>query len=392
MMVESRVTGHFLEPGNVTLIPINNLPEMITPLDGPREFKTVMKTLDVREVIGIFKESKLFFGAKGMWVCNVPQGKYLCCWNGTEPLILDEGTHVLNAPNLQPVSHKNEVDQGSLYIKVGNVHILRVPPGKLALVMLNNAPYVLESRFEPYVFKNPVFSFNPGRDFVSAGSPYIHHGDLHMLQVPKGRLACCWQGSVPFLLHYRTERFLIKHDLFSVARKSQNELFYDSNSEYILHGSIKRIIPKTGNVAVVYQNGHLHIVPPAEDGEPITFNDEHTVVKSLFNTQKRTIRFPSEKTKAQHEKDVKMRGGDPKFINYEQFTTGSGGRYGMKVIVVFEVANPLKALTYLREEEIVPHVELLVITEMNKAIQTAESANFLQSKGRTGPTTAAQRR
>ncbi len=64
-MVESRVIGHRTDPGTVRLIHWNNVPEMVTHLDGPREFR-VVKGLDVREDFGVFPESKLFYGAKGM--------------------------------------------------------------------------------------------------------------------------------------------------------------------------------------------------------------------------------------------------------------------------------------------------------------------------------------
>jgi hypothetical protein len=152
--------------------------------DALSEFK-VVKGLDVREEVGVFQESSLFYGAKGMWVLNVPQGRFALAWNGTEALILDQGTHVLNMPNLKSVSERDLVDQSSDYIKHGNAHLLRVPPGKIAKIVLNNQPFILESRQEPYVFKNALFTFDPATDFVDAGDAYIRNGSLHILQV------CC---------------------------------------------------------------------------------------------------------------------------------------------------------------------------------------------------------
>ncbi len=64
-----------------------------------------------------------------MAVVNVPQGKYALAWVGTESLVLDQGTHVLASPTLLPVTTQSLVDQTSLYIRHGNLHILRVPPG-----------------------------------------------------------------------------------------------------------------------------------------------------------------------------------------------------------------------------------------------------------------------
>ncbi len=48
-MMESRVIGTRVDPGSVRLLHLNNVPEMVTYLDGPREFRPG-KGLDVREV------------------------------------------------------------------------------------------------------------------------------------------------------------------------------------------------------------------------------------------------------------------------------------------------------------------------------------------------------
>jgi hypothetical protein len=53
-MMESRVIGTRVDPGSVRLIHNNNVPEMLTYLDGPREFRPG-KGLDVRDELGIFK-------------------------------------------------------------------------------------------------------------------------------------------------------------------------------------------------------------------------------------------------------------------------------------------------------------------------------------------------
>jgi len=71
---------------------------------------------------------------------------------------------------------------------------------------------------------------------------------------------------------------------------------------------------------------------------------------------------------------------DKKAINYEVFTTANGARYGVKLLVVFSVADPQLALTNFKPEDIVPHIENLVVTEMNKAIQATESTSFLQTR------------
>jgi hypothetical protein len=296
-MVESRMIGHRIEPGSVRLIHLNNVPEMVTSLDGPREFP-VVKGLDMREDYGVCPESRLFYGAKGMFVVNVPQGKFALAYQGQEPLILDQGTHVIASPNLQEITERSLVDQSDFSINHGNLHIIRVPPGRVACITLRNQPYILESRREPYVFKNALFSFNSASDFADCGAPYIRNGSLHVLQVPKGKVATVWVGAKPALLYHRNQPYVILDNLFRLEpranpnakqQRSSEDLFFSSNAEVIRHGSVKRIIPRTGFVAVIYENGHLQVRPPPPDGEPIIIDSESSIVLDMFNCQKQVM-------------------------------------------------------------------------------------------------------
>ncbi len=319
---------------------------------------------------------------------NVPQGKFALAWVGTEPLILDQGTHVIASPNLQEITERSLVDQSDFCINHGNIHMIRVPPGKVACITLLNQPYILECRREPYVFRNPLFSFNPVNDFADCGAPYIRNGSLHVLQVPKGKIATVWVGPKPVLVYHRNEPYVVLDNLFrlearanaNAKNRSSDDLFFSANTEIICHGSIKRIIPRTGHVAVVYQDGHLQVMHPTADGRPIIIDHERASVGEMLNVQKQTLRFPSEKTKREREKEYQ--GDDKKVINSEVFTTANGARYGVKLLVVFSVSDPQLALTNFKPDDIVPHIENLVVTEMNKAIQATESTSFLQTRAR----------
>jgi hypothetical protein len=54
-------------------------------------------------------------------------------------------------------------------------------------------------------------------------------------------------------------------------------------------------------------------------------------------------------------------------------------------MVVFSVSDPQLALTSFRPDDIVPHIENLVVTEMNRAIQATESTSVFKTR----PTTQA---
>jgi hypothetical protein len=263
-------------------------------------------------------------------------------------------------------------------------------------VTLNNHPFILPPQKEPYIFRNPLFNFDPANGgFVDQSSPYVRNGSLHMLQVPKGFVCTAWHGARPLLLYHREEGpYIVLENLFRIQPKSATELFYQATEEIISHGSIKRIIPRTGHVAVVYRDGHLQVIQPTADGRPIIIDHERASVGEMLNVQKQTLRFPSEKTRRERERELAVQGltgpDEKKSINYELFTTSNGARYGVKLLVVFTIVDPLVALTNFRPEDITSHVENLVVTEMNKAVQSSESSTYLQTasraRGKADPT------
>jgi hypothetical protein len=93
------------------------------------------------------------------------------------------------------------------------------------------------------------------------------------------------------------------------------------------------LLLQIGHVAVVYENGHLQVIPPATDGMPgiakqrfqlvkccltlcllVIVDSENTLFGEMFNCQKQTLRFPSEKTKQERENEVRN-AEDKKAIN-----------------------------------------------------------------------------
>lgn len=180
--------------------------------------------------------------------------------------------------------------QRDLYIHIGNIHIIRVPPGHVATVTLNNqvrrerekkkrrerlkmddchlifflCSLLFWSQEKSHTCSRIHCSFLTQRRTYSVQEPITFtgkvilvfwcllwplsfSGSLHMLQVPKGKIATVWSGSKPLLLYHRSRPYIVLDNLFRLEAKSEHELFQDSNSEMIHHGSIKRIIPRTGH-------------------------------------------------------------------------------------------------------------------------------------------------
>jgi hypothetical protein len=130
---------------------------------------------------------------------------------------------------------------------------------------------LLESQTEPYVVVSPLFRFEK---LVDQSAALISHGTSHRVRVPRGRLAKVWVDNVPLLLNARQEHYEYVTPYFTCA---SGEWLVDSNEKLVVHGSIKRVMPSTGEVCVAYENGALIVINQSMDGKPfITDNEVHT--------------------------------------------------------------------------------------------------------------------
>jgi len=66
-------------------------------------------------------------------------------------------------------------------------------------------------------------------------------------------------------------------------------------------------------------------------------------------------------------------------INYEIFRTGDGLAIGVKLLVVYKIVDPLLTLGELYHDQILYHIEGIVVADMGFVIQTCSSVDFLRS-------------
>jgi hypothetical protein len=60
---------------------------------------------------------------------------------------------------------------------------LRIPPGKLAKVFIDNKPEILVSRDEAYTFNSPYFRLEAENDndpYIDQSLPFINHGTINV--------------------------------------------------------------------------------------------------------------------------------------------------------------------------------------------------------------------
>jgi len=205
------------------------------------------------------------------------------------------------------------------------------------------------------------------------------------LRVPSGKLAKIWIGSVPKIFESSAEPYIFNDPQFRLVTRDDKaasgdkagSYFYSAIERYIEHGSIKRIIPHTGEVAITYNNGILDIRLPPKDGRPITIDSSTHNFEGFISTSLQTHLFPSEDTKAQVIKDNARASPDER--NMKIFQTRDSLRVGVILVVAFKITDPEIALTKLGKEGILPHIENIAFADMGKAIQANSAQEVLFS-------------
>lgn len=318
----SIVRGVATTPDEFVLGHRNKIPELAAFNGIQYIARTLNPSLYIStDIIKKSKQADLFFGVYGSYVLNVTVGKFAKAWSGNQPLLFGAGPHVIHDANFKfdPTNEQSLVNESALYIQHSNIHILRVPAGKIAKVWIGTEALLLESQPDPYVFQSA---------------------------------------------------------LFQLRKYNDNEYFYNATERLIVHGSIKRIMPHTGEVAVTYNNGLLNIIKPQENAKPTIINAATHEVNGFISTGIQTLLFPSEETKKQRRKDNTKATDDE--VACEIFTTKDSLKVGVKLLVAYRIVDPLKALSLLIDEKgLLSHIENLATVDMGKAIQQSSSQEFL---------------
>ncbi|EFA78749.1 hypothetical protein PPL_08210 [Heterostelium album PN500] len=262
-------------------------------------------------------------------------------------------------------------------------HVLQVPPGHYAKAFTKNRPVLYGEG--PHVIIDPTFQFDESA-FENQNEPYISHSTINILRVPSGKLAKVWIGTQPYIFESRREPYVVVDAQFKLVQKEskkddKSSMFYDATEPYICHGSIKRLIPHTGEVAVTYNNGILTIIPTPKDDKPVIIDSPTHNFEGFISTALQTCLFPSKETKQSAYNDNKHASSDE--INLKIFQTRDSLRVGVVLVVAFKIVDPELAITKLGKEGIINHIENVSFADMGKAIQLStlqEVMYFTQTK------------
>jgi len=259
-------------------------------------------------------------------------------------------------------------------------YVLNVPAGYYAKAKSKNEPVLFSEG--PHVIIDSTFQFEPDSGFVSQNEPYIRHLTLHILRIPAGKIAKVWVGTEPRILESRREPYVFNDAVFELQPSSPGSFFFDATTQYVEHGSLKRIIPHTGEVGIGYINGILRIIHPDKDFRPTLINSPIFQFDSFISTSLQTCLFPSEETKRLYQKDHHHAAPDE--VNYKIFQTRDSLSIGIIIVVAFSVSNPEVAITKLGRDGIFPHLENVSFADMGKVIQLSSLQEVMLSSQKIG--------
>lgn len=289
---------------------------------------------------------------------------------------------VYTADPTQTIKSLGTVSKTAHYFGAYGKHVLNVPAGHYALAISKNRPLIFGEG--PHVIIDPTFQFNETTGFVNQQEPYIHHQTVHILRVPAGRVATVWVGTIPFIFESRRDPYVVMDPQFKLVSPEGAKkvgLFLPAGEPFIEHGSIKRIIPHTGEVAITYNNGILTIIPTPNDGKPVIIDSPTHHFDGFISTSLQTCLFPSRETKQQVLLDNRAATADE--VNLKIFQTRDSLRVGVVLVVAFKINDPESAITKLGKDGIIPHIENVSFADMGKAIQLStlqEVMYFNQSR------------
>lgn len=318
---EAPLRGQRIDRNEMIIAHRNQRPELVPYKDGKKiadAFTTF--TTESTKIIKVVKAGDNFFGANGSHVINVKNGQLAKVILGGEYKLLGAGAHIIHETT------------------------------------------------------NCKLTFNPATDFVNLADPYIKHGDIKILRIPKGFIAKIWEGegNVPKLLDaglHVIRDWNTRIEPFGYINNNANDpiLFTPTTTPLIEHGSITRLYPSTGKAFIVLNKGKMELVTP-DDKLPIKQDSETYKFAFELESNTLTLNFPSNKD-SKNDED-----------RYEEFLSKDSLKICAVLMLVVTIEKPLEAAKKLgNQEKIIRHIKNRAIARMGQVMQLCNAQDFLSS-------------
>lgn len=224
----SSIFGSLVDPGKLGIVLCNGQVTVV----GPGRYICPNPRAGLKKIVALTENP---IECETLTIVRVQRGEYGLAVDGGQPIILGEGLHVRNSRLFQ---HKRFIPVNQQHIQHGSIHIIRVPKGMFALITENNVPKLLAEGV--HITNSNLLEFHR---FENANQPHLSHGTIHLVRVAKGQIAKITDNNKNNFLQEGTH--FINSNTFKFVGMA------DLNQLAIHHGTLHLIRVPKGKVALV---------------------------------------------------------------------------------------------------------------------------------------------
>ena len=286
-------------------------------------------------------------------IMRVPNGHYGKVYRGNEPLLVSPKDGGLYVENSAQFRFEAMVRIDEPYIQHGTIHIVRVPKGQYGCVRQNNVPALLPPGI--HAFKTNDFKVVK---FVNLSDNALSFETITRFFVPQGSIGMAWRDSQPAFF---TERgvYLVDSPMFRYVANTPVD------NPRIELGSKKIITVKDGVVGVSHDHGKLKILPPGRH----IIDDEGHHFNEFLSTQQQSLTLSKDDT----HNDSLMVCESRELV-----------RIGIQASVFYNIKDPALAVVKIGErkaiERFINETATAVITTIIRTTSLAEIAQSGHAK------------
>merc|ERR1711998_38618 len=209
-----------------------------------------------RRMVDVFDFNQTNIKVGNWHFVRVLPGQVGLAVQGGQPVVLEEGRHLLLEPEWRFIGTQNRNDDEVSWPEVPALKIVRVRPGKIAMVYDNGQPRVLQHRMEPYELLRPQCEFvklgNALDDVVSLDN----RSTLDLVRVRPGNIGLAWEDGRPVILPEGLYSLRAPRQQFvKVVDKMQDEIRLDQQNSL----DIVRVRP--GRLGLIWEHGKPRLLP-----------------------------------------------------------------------------------------------------------------------------------
>merc|ERR1712159_120184 len=177
-----------------------------------------------------------------------------------QPHILEEGRHLMEAPDWKYVGKAKTTDFDVTFPECPALRIIRVRPGHMALLFENGAPKWLPARQDPYELLQPLQEFVALGDLMQDVIQMDDENTLDIVRVRPGCIGLAWQDSRPVILSEGLyELRAPRHQFVKLHSAMEEEIRLDDSNSL----DIVRVLP--GKVGLVWEHSQPRLLMARTD-------------------------------------------------------------------------------------------------------------------------------